>query len=246
MVLGGLAGLIAPAGLLAYGIVRGAPDPVLVLVFLIIGGMVTLGMAGWVIGRGDDALAARNRELALLGQELHALAVTDALTGLPNRRAFDNRLATEVALASRYQRPLSLVMLDLDRFKEVNDRHGHAVGDAVLRQVAAILQRQRRSGDLVARYGGEELVAILPHTEAEAAAIWAERVRRAIAALVVTPAGARVVTASFGVAGFEAPHWASVEALLTAADAALYEAKRDGRNCVRVHNSSRDDHAAAS
>jgi diguanylate cyclase (GGDEF)-like protein len=238
MMLGGLTGLIAPGGLLVYGAVAGAPDPVVVVLCLIIGGVAALGAAGWVIGRRDDALAARNRELAALSEQLRTLSVTDALTGLPNRRAFDERLALEVAVTQRYGRSLAVVMIDLDRFKETNDRYGHAAGDEVLRAVAAILDRQRRSVDLVARFGGEEFVAILPHADRRAAGIWAERVRRAIAAYAA--AHPHATTASFGVAelsqhgmdGMDGTD--SGEALVAAADAALYRAKHAGRDRVEV------------
>jgi diguanylate cyclase (GGDEF)-like protein len=197
-----------------------------------------------LIGRRDDALAERNDALAALSQRLHAQSVTDALTGLPNRRAFDERLALELAGARRYARPLALVMLDLDRFKAVNDRLGHAGGDQVLRAVAGVLDRERRASDLVARHGGEEFAAILPHTGARAAAVWAERVRRAIAASEVP------VTASLGVAAVEGGIDATAEGLSETADRALYAAKDGGRDRVCVASggpsSSTSTKAAAS
>jgi diguanylate cyclase (GGDEF)-like protein len=231
LLLGTLTGLVAPLGLVAYQLLLGAPEPHIVILTLLAGGIAALGLAGWVIGHRDDALAAQNRALAELSAQLRAQSVTDSLTGLPNRRAFDERLALETAVARRYSRALAMVMLDLDRFKEVNDRFGHPAGDEVLRAVADVLDRQRRASDLVARHGGEEFAAILPHTGARSAAAWAERVRRAIAALAFegTP-----VTASLGVAAVEGPTAVTPSALSEAADHALYAAKQAGRNRVCV------------
>jgi diguanylate cyclase (GGDEF)-like protein len=179
-------------------------------------------------------LDRHNRELVRLSRRLEALSGTDPLTALPNRRALDERLAVEVARANRYAAPLALVMIDLDHFKRVNDRHGHGVGDAVLRRVAALLDAGKRAGDLVARLGGEELAALLPHTDARAAIAWAERMRITLAtAEMRTSAGSFRLTASFGVAaarpGIETPM-----DLLDAADRALYAAKRGGRNRVEM------------
>lgn len=229
LVLGAIAGVLAPAGLFAYGLVRGRElDAFEVFAIMAAGGVVTLGAAGWMIGRRDDVLRARNRELRALSESLQQLSTLDALTRIPNRRALDDRLAQEVARFNRYGTPLALVMIDLDRFKDLNDRHGHAAGDRVLQQVAAALDREKRLGDLVARFGGEEFVAILPHTDAEAAQAWAERVRGAIGATIEA---AVPVTASFGVAQ-ASPDGETPTRLLEAADQALYTAKRQGRNRV--------------
>jgi diguanylate cyclase (GGDEF)-like protein len=231
--LGVLAGLAAPAGLLAYATLFGAPDPRFALAVLIPGGVAVLGFAGWIIGRGEDALAAQNRDLAAASEELRLLAVTDPLTALANRRAFDERLSLEVALAQRYRHGLALVILDLDRFKQTNDRFGHQVGDDVLRAVAAIIGRRPRAGDLIARYGGEEFAAILPHSDARAAVAWSERMRGAIAA-DISAAGLPPTTASFGVAAFKHGGPTTPDSLVAAADRALYSAKRAGRNQVAV------------
>jgi diguanylate cyclase (GGDEF)-like protein len=168
------------------------------------------------------------------GSELAGLALAsrrDALTGLPNRRAFDEELAREVARSARTGAPLGLVVLDVDRFKAVNDGHGHPAGDAVLREVAARAGAAVRQGDLAARIGGEEFALLLPGADLPGAAELAERVRAAVAAAPVS-AGDRTiaVTVSLGCAVLapgEPP-----EALLGRADARLYEAKRSGRDRV--------------
>jgi diguanylate cyclase (GGDEF)-like protein len=168
------------------------------------------------------------------GGELAGLALAsrrDGLTGLPNRRAFDEELAREVARAARSGAPLALVVLDVDRFKAVNDGHGHPAGDAVLREVAARAAAAIRQGDLAARLGGEEFALLLPGADLSGAAELAERVRAAVAGAPVPAAGQSIaVTVSLGCAALapgEAP-----EALLGRADARLYEAKRTGRDRV--------------
>jgi diguanylate cyclase (GGDEF)-like protein len=168
------------------------------------------------------------------GRQLADLALAsrrDALTGLPNRRAFEEDLAREAARAARTGAPLAVVVLDVDRFKAVNDAHGHAAGDAVLRAVAARAGAAVRAGDVLARVGGEEFAILLAGTDLARAVEAAERIRRALAAAPVEAAGRALrVTASFGCAALgagEAP-----QALVARADARLYEAKRDGRDRV--------------
>lgn len=233
LLLGVLMGVLTSTGLLFHALFQARTfDPWELFAMTVAGSMATLGVAGWMIGRRDDALERRNEELRVLSERLQGLSVTDGLTGIANRRAFDDRLSVEVARANRYGAPLSLVMIDLDHFKELNDRFGHSAGDEVLRRVAVLIDREKRVGDVVARFGGEELAAILPHTEARAAMIWAERVRLLVAATEVrSEAGVRSVTASFGVAG-AVPDRESPAALIVEADRALYEAKRQGRNRV--------------
>jgi diguanylate cyclase (GGDEF)-like protein len=168
------------------------------------------------------------------GRQLADLALAsrrDALTGLPNRRAFEEDLAREAARAARTGAPLAVVVLDVDRFKAVNDAHGHAAGDAVLRAVAARAGAAVRAGDVLARVGGEEFAILLAGADLARAVEAAERLRRALAAAPVEAAGLALrVTASFGCAALgagEAP-----QALVARADARLYEAKRDGRDRV--------------
>lgn len=247
LLLGTLTGVLASAGLFLYALLQGRSfDPWEMFAMTVAGSMTTLGVAGWMIGRRDDVLERRNQELRELSERLQALSATDALTGIANRRTFDERLAIEVARANRYGTPLSLVMIDLDHFKELNDRFGHPVGDEVLKRVAVLVDREKRLGDVVARYGGEEFGAILPHTEARAALVWAERVRQLVAGTEVrSEAGALNVTASFGVAGAAAAteHPA---ALIEDADQALYEAKRQGRNRVIAAGRRRERSRSAS
>jgi diguanylate cyclase (GGDEF)-like protein len=132
-------------------------------------------------------------------------------------------------------------MIDLDRFKALNDRYGHAAGDAVLREVAHLLDMEKRRGDTVARYGGEEFVALLPHADAAAAQAWSERARARIATTAVELQGVLLrMTASFGVAASDGRELTDGNALLAAADQALYQAKERGRNRVVVAPSERE------
>jgi len=163
------------------------------------------------------------------------MSLRDGLTGLYNRRAFDERLAQEVAFTDRHGTALSVILLDLDHFKLINDRFGHPCGDRVLQLVAASLVASVRLEDLVARYGGEELVVVVRGIPADGVRVLAERLRARVEALDVVWDGRRVpVTASLGVAhaGRGAP--ATAAAVLSVADQALYEAKRGGRNRVVI------------
>jgi diguanylate cyclase (GGDEF)-like protein len=154
----------------------------------------------------------------------------DGLTGLKNHRAFQERLREEYQRAIRYGMPLSIVLLDVDHFKQYNDTFGHPEGDMVLRRVAQILQGVTRECDMAARYGGEEFVFVLPQTEAKAAQVVAERCRMQIEAAVWDK---RAITASFGVASISAATLDSAD-LIAQADAALYAAKTQGRNRVAL------------
>lgn len=175
------------------------------------------------------------RELRNASEELERLANTDPLTGLANRRHFMEVLNREIERAERYERPLSLVLLDLDHFKKVNDTHGHAAGDDVLKEAAQALLSVCRDVDLAARWGGEELALLLPETDGFGARTVAERVRERIAARgYSSPSGqAFRVTGSLGVASLSRDI-ATGEALLQATDEALYQAKAAGRNRVVV------------
>lgn len=170
-----------------------------------------------------------------LGAAFEMTAITDGLTGLFNQKHFKQRLEFECHRAARYRVPLSIVMMDIDRFKQVNDTYGHAIGDLVLKNVAKWLKQGSRNTDLVARYGGEEMAVILPHTGLAGAQEFAERVRLKIANEVTRDQEEDVslrVTVSLGVAQFE-PGLSPMD-LIKRADAALYQSKNNGRNRVTI------------
>jgi diguanylate cyclase (GGDEF)-like protein len=180
---------------------------------------------------GQATLSIENVDLH---ETVQQQAVTDELTGLFNVRQFHSRLAGEIDRAERFATPLSLVMLDIDKFKSVNDNHGHQQGDRVLVEVARVLRRLSRDVDLPARYGGEELAVVLPQTDLAGAEQQAERIRTAIEGTQIQRldgGGLLPITASFGVASFPGEGADKTE-LIAAADAALYRAKRGGRNRV--------------
>jgi diguanylate cyclase (GGDEF)-like protein len=165
-------------------------------------------------------------------KRMEELATTDSLTGLSNRRHFLDLASAEWDRTLRYDRPLAVLMMDIDHFKSINDGHGHAVGDYVIAEVADICREQKRSSDIVARIGGEEFIVLLPETDLASAVIVAERLRQQIGARDVD-LGTRIarVTVSIGVAELQ-PGMASIDELIKLADRALYVAKRTGRNRV--------------
>ncbi|MBW4936358.1 GGDEF domain-containing protein [Marinobacter sp. F4206] len=165
-------------------------------------------------------------------------SLTDALTGIPNKRALDEALLRSSQLSDRHHAKYSLILCDLDHFKSVNDNHGHVVGDHLLQLAAECLERSLRTSDSVYRFGGEEFAILLPHTGEQDARDVAERIREAITKIVIDCGGTELsITTSCGVAMHldgEAPgQW------LARADDALYQAKRQGRNCTRVFASIR-------
>jgi diguanylate cyclase (GGDEF)-like protein len=168
---------------------------------------------------------------ALLYRDAVLAASRDPLTGANNRATLETTLAREVSLALRHGTPLSVIMLDLDHFKQVNDRHGHATGDCVLRALATQLSQSIRGSDELFRYGGEEFVIVLRSTDLRGAALLAERVRKAVEALRVECEGKTLsLTVSAGAATLGAQDHAL--SLLRRADKALYRSKADGRNRV--------------
>ena len=189
-----------------------------------------LVLVGFVCTRlVGNLITSRGRLRTAVG-ELDRLARTDPLTSIYNRRQIAELLDAAIATAARHRQPLSVLMVDVDHFKDVNDSHGHNVGDGVLCAIADGLRDAIRSGDFVGRWGGEEFFIILPHTEADGAALVAERVRRGVAETpVVVDGDLLAMTVSVGVAEFAGEH---VDALVDRADAALYAAKAAGRNVV--------------
>jgi two-component system cell cycle response regulator len=187
------------------------------------------------------AIAAIRRAQALEStradnRRLEELATTDALTRLMNRRALLDRLSAELDRARRFKQLLSLLMVDLDHFKMVNDEYGHLIGDDILRQMGSLLAGAVRTIDVVARYGGEEFVVILPETAIEGAAVFGERLKERVSEHRFEVGGERSLhlTCSVGVATFPSPRVASTEDLFARADEALYRAKSGGRNQVRT------------
>jgi diguanylate cyclase (GGDEF)-like protein len=180
-----------------------------------------------------SATRAHKRALGLAG-DLQRLATTDALTGLPNRRQLMFAMETEVRRAGRSGRPLALALLDVDHFKAVNDTHGHPAGDEVLRCVADELLKVTRGGDVLGRFGGEEFAVLMPETSLAQARQAGERLRRAIASRTIAYPDGTIgrVTVSVGVALLAGEEGS--DHLISRTDAALYEAKANGRNLVRL------------
>lgn len=177
-----------------------------------------------------ELLTAHN-SLKRREEEIRVLSQTDPLTGVANRRKFDEAIAAEYARARRYGGGFALILADIDHFKSVNDEFGHDVGDAAIRNFARIIREQIRETDLVARLGGEEFIVLMPETASEQALACAERIRKQFGGESIPPI-TRTVTASFGIAMLRADD--TVISVFKHADEALYEAKRAGRNRVAV------------
>lgn len=176
----------------------------------------------------QDSVEARYHE------EIYQLAVHDPLTELHNRRHFCEMADKEIGRALRHGRPLALCIIDVDLFKPVNDRYGHISGDEVLRRIGALVHAHARGEDVAARIGGEEFALLLPECDLADAGALAERLRAAVAAEVFAPGGEpQRITISIGIAGLAAGR-DSRSTLMGAADTALYRAKSEGRNCVRI------------
>ncbi|BCM20406.1 GGDEF domain-containing protein [Mesorhizobium sp. J8] len=181
--------------------------------------------------REEGKLRAMTVSLSARSQTLEQAALTDGLTGMQNRRYFDDALREYLHEFRRIDRPVGLMILDLDHFKQVNDTHGHDVGDEVLRAVATCLRGMTRYHDVVARLGGEEFAVVTPNMDVELLARFAERIRKAIANLSIMSGNVRLkVTTSVGLAVWD--HKESAEDFYRRADRQLYEAKKQGRNRV--------------
>ena len=183
----------------------------------------------------------RTLALAQANHQLHHLSHTDGLTGIANRRHFDDALAREWARAQRAKSNLALIMLDVDVFKHFNDHYGHLAGDACLQALALALEHTggRREGDVVARYGGEEFVVLLPDMDVQAAADVARHIQAAIHQLALPHEGAPfgIVTVSFGVASMQPQRHQQAQTLVHSADSAMYRAKKQGRNRIELAQS---------
>jgi len=181
--------------------------------------------------REEGKLRAMTVSLSARSQTLEHAALTDGLTGMQNRRYFDDALREYLDEFRRIDRPVGLMILDLDHFKQVNDTHGHDVGDEVLRAVASCLRGMTRYHDVVARLGGEEFAVVTPNMDAELLGRFAERIRKAIANMSILSGNVRLkVTTSVGLAVWD--HKESAEDFYRRADRQLYEAKKQGRNRV--------------
>ncbi|MHA6684527.1 GGDEF domain-containing protein [Mesorhizobium sp. A556] len=179
----------------------------------------------------EDKLRAMTVSLSARSETLAHAALTDGLTGMQNRRYFDDALREYLVEFRRVERPISLMILDLDHFKQVNDTHGHDIGDEVLKAVANCLKDLTRHHDVVARLGGEEFAVVTPNMDAELLATFAERIRKAIANLSIMSGNVRLrVTTSVGLAVWDRKETA--EEFYRRADRQLYEAKRTGRNRI--------------
>ena len=180
--------------------------------------------------RRESELQKTRDELQLANDKLHSLSLTDALTGLWNRRAFDGSLETAVIASQRNKQPMALMLIDADHFKSINDRYGHPYGDTVLRNIATVLNRTTRAEEIVCRFGGEEFAVLLPGHDEQGAAVLAQRV---LESMKLFPWEHDPVTVSIGLA--MCCHSCSSDELLDHADDALYQAKSGGRNRAVVY-----------
>lgn len=223
---GALLGLGAPLGLLFVRalssprpLLAGARDAISadLLGFVYVGTSTVIAFAtfGWVLGRTVD--------------RLRATSITDALTGLHNRRYFHERLSTELRRATRYGSPVALLLVDVDELKRINDRQGHEAGDIAIISVARAIEQTCRTTDVAARFGGDEFVVLAPGIRAEGALELASRIRAALAALPAVP-GHRPPGVSIGVTDSTLAGEPSAEKMYAAADSALYAAKKQGRD----------------
>lgn len=217
-------GLVVVYGPTAVAVLLGrASDPAAIVAFTMTVSYLVLLPLMWALASRLERLVAERARAEVLAE----LATTDPLTGIANRRLLDDELERMIAQAHRYELPLSVVLIDLDHFKAVNDEHGHDTGDRALVQTVERVTAAVRDADLLGRWGGEEFLLLAPHTDYEAACALAERCRTAVGR---SPMEVGAVTASFGVATLDAAD--DARALLRRADLALYTAKQEGRDRV--------------
>jgi len=185
----------------------------------------------------DSRVKKRTQALEETNSLLESLSTTDSLTGISNRRNFDIKLAREYSRAVRYKSLLSCIIFDIDLFKQVNDTYGHLYGDEVLRMIGQTLSKHLRAHDIFARYGGEEFVVLLPEANLQHAHKVSEKLRLLISGNVIEKDDVRTkVTVSLGVAEFDPKTMSSGNDLVSAADDALYQAKRTGRNKTVIYS----------
>jgi diguanylate cyclase (GGDEF)-like protein len=184
------------------------------------------------IERDREEIRKFAAELAVTNRRLQEVALTDSLTGFPNRRYAMERIAQEWSAGDRTKRPLSCMMVDVDNFKTINDTYGHDVGDSVLKQAAAALKTGLRTQDVVCRIGGDEFLVICPDTDVAAVLLCGERLRSSVEAVAIDSGVVQLKgSISVGVAT-RTPNLADVDALIKTADQGVYLAKQRGRNCV--------------
>jgi two-component system C4-dicarboxylate transport sensor histidine kinase DctB len=199
---------------------------------------LALRQSNEALSQAHSSLEQRNSELEALSAELRLKAITDPLTGLFNRRFFLDAVSKLVSAANRHNLPLCVMMIDVDHFKQINDLHGHLAGDKILLTLACLYTEEMREADVLARFGGEEFIIALPHTDAPAARIVAERIRAKVMNHSIEIDGETVcATISIGISQHR-PNEESIKEAIQRADKALYQAKKGGRNRVEMSEQS--------
>ena len=223
-----------PPGIIAR-FISGCPnfavvDAILIIISQMLGITLTFSVVMMINGRLFYELNLYSEDREKMVGELHRLATTDNLTGIYNRMKVELLLTAEVLRSRRYNRPLSVILIDVDMFKSVNDTYGHLIGDTVLKDIARLLKENIRESDYIGRWGGEEFIVINPETTIRGAVSVAEKLRKSIALHTFNTVGAKTI--SLGVATLQEEEWE--EDMLKRADKALYLAKRNGRNRVEM------------